>query len=211
MGDGAKLYLALGGRSNMAIGGARSWEGPDLPAAHFQEHWYAAYTCANHEKRVAEQLEQRTVEHFLPLYESVRRWKDRRVRLQLPLFPGYVFLRLALRDKLQVLQIPSVVRLVGFNGTPTAVDDEEVEGLRRALAQGVRAEPHPFLTVGRRVRITAGALADHEGILVRRKGSLRVILSMDLIQRSVLVEIDAPSLQPVSGPWPHMVRNRAST
>ncbi len=83
-----------------------------------QAHWYALYTCANHEKQVAAQLDVRAVEHFLPLYSSVRRWKDRRVTLELPLFPGYVFTRLALRDRLRVLEIPSVVRLVGFSGQP---------------------------------------------------------------------------------------------
>src|SRR5215467_7020856 len=89
---------------------------PQLPLEYVEPHWYAAYTCANHEKRVAEQLIERAVEHFLPQYESVRRWKDRRVKLQLPLFPGYVFVRLELRNQIRVLQIPSVVRLVGFNG-----------------------------------------------------------------------------------------------
>src|SRR5271163_1679943 len=84
----------------------------------FEPHWYAAYTSANHEKGVTQQLERRSVECFLPLFESVRRWKDRRVRLQLPLFPGYVFVRLALRDRLQVLEIRSVVRLVGFDRRP---------------------------------------------------------------------------------------------
>jgi transcription antitermination factor NusG len=167
-----------------------------LPASYLEEHWYVAYTCANHEKRVAAELEARAVEHFLPLYKSVRRWKDRRVQLELPLFPGYAFVRIALRDRLEVLKVPGVVRLVGFNGSPTALDDEEVESLRRGLAQGVRAEPHPFLTVGRRVRITVGSLTGHEGILVRRKGHLRVVLSVDLIQRSILLDTDALSLEP---------------
>jgi len=91
-----------------------------------QPHWYAAYTCAKHEKRVGAELGARAVEHFLPLYSSVRRWKDRRVQLEFPLFPGYVFVRLALRDRLRVLQIPGVVRLVGFNGLPAALPDTPV-------------------------------------------------------------------------------------
>src|SRR5215469_17978008 len=86
-----------------------------------ERQWYAAYTSANHEKRVAQQLTWRSVEHFLPVYESVRRWKDRRVPLQLPLFPGYVFVRLALRDRLRVLAVPGVARVVGFDGRPTVV------------------------------------------------------------------------------------------
>src|ERR1700675_35642 len=119
-----------------------------LPASSREPRWYAAYTCAQHEKRVAEQLAKREVEHFLPLYSSVRRWKDRRVRLSLPLFPGYVFVRLALQDRLRVLEIPSLVRLVGFGGSPSALPEEEVELLRSGLAGEVHAEPHPFLILG---------------------------------------------------------------
>ena len=88
-----------------------SQPGAALQADDLEQRWYAAYTCANHEKRVREQLEQRSIESYLPLYETVRRWKDRRMRLQLPLFPGYVFVRMVLVDRLRVLQVPSVVRL----------------------------------------------------------------------------------------------------
>ena len=161
--------------------------------------WYAAYTCANHEKRVAEQLSARSVEHFLPLYESVRRWKDRRVQLQLPLFPGYVFVRLALRDRLQVLEIPSVARLVGFNGTPAALPDAEIEALKAGLESGVRAVPHPYLKVGRRVRIISGPFEGLEGVLIRKKNELRFVISLDLIQRSVLLDIEASSVEPMYG------------
>src|SRR5258707_589954 len=170
---------------------------PGLALSYLEPRWYAAYTRAQHEKRVALQLDQRAVEIFLPVYEAVHKWRDRNMRLQLPLFPGYVFVRLALRDRLKVLQIPSVVRLVGFNGAPTAIAEEEVEGLRHALAEGVRAEPHPYLRAGRRVRITGGPFAGREGILKRRKGDLRVVLSLELIQRSILVDIDASSVVPV--------------
>ena len=166
-------------------------EPTELPSEYYVARWYAAYTSANHEKGVAKQLDERSVEHSLLLYESVRRWKDRRVKLQLPLFPGYVFVRLALRDRLQVLQVPGVVRLVGFNGAPTPLPDEEIESLRLALAEGLRAEPHPYLKVGRRVRITRGPLAGREGVLKRWKGDLRVVLSTELIQRSISVEVDA--------------------
>src|ERR1700687_5371706 len=96
--------------------GANEVAPPHWPIESMAPHWYVAYTRANHEKRVTEQLLQRSVDHFLPLYESVRRWKDRRVTLQLPLFPGYVFVRLALCDRLKILQVPGVARLIGFNG-----------------------------------------------------------------------------------------------
>lgn len=165
------------------------------PAEFLGSHWYAAYTLANHEKRVMEQFTERSVEHFLPLYESVRSWKDRRVKLQLPLFPGYVFVRLELRDRLRVLQVPSVVRLVGFNGHPAVLPDKEIEALRTSVAMQLRAEPHPYLTVGRRVRIKSGPLAGVEGILVRKKSVFRVVLSVDFILRSAAVEVDASDIE----------------
>src|SRR5690348_12421846 len=129
--------------------------------------WYAAYTCANHEKRVAEQLGIRKVEHFLPLYSSVRRWKDRRVTLDMPLFPGYVFVRMPLRERLRVQQVPGVARLVGFDGMPAVLPDEEIGALRASLSDGVWAEPYPFLTIGRRVRLKSGPLAGIEGVLLK--------------------------------------------
>jgi transcription antitermination factor NusG len=162
---------------------------PSLPA-NAEARWYAAYTSSNHEKRVALQLGQRSVEHFLPTYESLRRWKDRRVKLQLSLFPGYVFVRMALQDRLQVLQVPGVARLVGFNGTPTALPQEEIEALKTSLARGVCASPHPYLTAGRRVRVKTGSLAGLEGVLVRSKNSTRFVISLDLIMRSISVEVD---------------------
>lgn len=171
---------------------------PDLPAAYLDPRWYAAYTCANHEKQVAAQFRERSVQHFLPLYDTVHRWRDRRVHLRLPLFPGYVFVRLALRDRLRVLQVPSVVRLVGFGrGLPTALPEQEIETLRNGLGGDLCAQPHPFLTLGRRVRVVNGPLAGLEGILRRRKGNFRVILSVDLIQQSFAVEADAADLVPV--------------
>src|SRR5712671_437410 len=141
-----------------------SQPGVALPGDYLGQRWYAAYTCANHEKRVREQLEQRSIESYLPVYEAVRRWKDRRMRLQLPLFPGYVFVRMAMVDRLRVLQVPSVVRLVGFNGHLAALPDTEIDALKNGLLNGVRAEPYPFLTAGRRVRVISGPFEGIAGI-----------------------------------------------
>jgi len=146
---------------------------------------------------VAEQFRARSIEHFLPLYQTVRKWKDRRVQLELPLFPGYVFVHLALRDRLKAAQVPGVARLVGFNGTPAALPEDEVDALKKGLDRSAHAEPHPYLTVGHRVRIKSGSLAGLSGILLRRKGDWRVVLSLDLIQRSVSLEVDACNLEPV--------------
>lgn len=158
--------------------------------------WYALYTCPRHEKRVAQQIEQRRISCFLPLYRSVRRWKDRRKELELALFPGYVFVRIALEDRLRVLQMASVVRFVSSNGHPVPLPDAEMESLMNGLSQGVRTEPHPYLTVGRLVHVRSGPLAGARGILVRRKHKFRVVLSLDLIMRSVAVEVDEADVEP---------------
>src|SRR5580704_794722 len=128
------------------------------PAEYSEPRWYAAYTCVNQEKRVASQFSERHVEHFLPTFESVRRWKDRRVRMQRPLFPGYLFVRLALKDRLKILMVPSVVRLVGFNGGPVALSDTEIETMQTSLIPELGAMPHPYLAEGRKVRIINGPL-----------------------------------------------------
>src|SRR5271155_5354276 len=142
--------------------------------------WYAAYTRANHEKCAAEQLEQRVIEHFLPLYETVHNWKDRHKRMELPLFPGYIFVRIPLQERLRVLVVPGVVRLVGFDNRPAALPDVEIEALRSVLGRGLRSEPHRYLTVGRRVRIARGALAGMEGVLIRKKSRGRLGASVYL-------------------------------
>jgi transcription antitermination factor NusG len=160
------------------------------------EGWYAAYTCVHHEKRVAQQLEERRIDCFLPTYRSLRRWKDRRRELELPLFPGYIFVRIALTDRLRVLQLPSVVNLVGTQGRPTPLGEHEIEALRQGLT-GSCVEPHPYLTAGRRVRVRYGALAGLEGILIRRKERFRVVLSIELIMRSVAVEVEEADLEPM--------------
>lgn len=167
---------------------------PGMEASFFEPLWYAAYTKANHEKRVTQQLEQRSVEHFLPLYESVRRWKDRRVQLQVPLFPGYVFVKLALRDRLQFLQIPGVVQLVSFDGHPAPLPQEDIQAIRNCLDRGHPVEPHPYLAAGRRVRVRSGPLQGLEGTILRRKNKTRFVLSFELIMRSVAVEIDETEL-----------------
>lgn len=169
-----------------------------LPRAYTEPRWYAAYTRSRHEKAVSDHLAERSIETFLPLYQTIRQWRNGRHRVELPLFPGYAFVRIALRDRLEVLKVPGVVELVGFSGMPAALEGEEIERLRKALAGGVKAKPHPYLTVGRRVRITAGPLIGREGILLRRKGETRVVLSIELIRRSILVDVELDALEPLS-------------
>src|SRR5262249_19763293 len=115
--------------------------------------WFAVYTSARHEKTVARQLEDRCIERFLPLYRSWHRWKDRRKLVELALFPSYVFVKIEVRDRLRVLEVPGVVSLVTFNGQLAALPDQEIKALRSGLDSGVYAEPCPYLRVGRRVRV----------------------------------------------------------
>jgi transcription antitermination factor NusG len=166
-------------------------------SAECQPLWYAAYTSANHEKKVAAEISRRGVESFLPLYRAVRRWSDRRVELEMPLFPGYVFVHLALRERLRVLQVPGVAKLVGFGGLPVALPDEQVEALRAGLDKQMLAKPHSYLVVGRKVRVVHGPLTGAEGVLVRSKGIYRVVLSLELIMRSVAVEVAATDVEPL--------------
>jgi transcription antitermination factor NusG len=160
--------------------------------------WYVTYTIPRHEKQVVQRMQGNRIDCFLPLYKSARRWKDRRVRLDLPLFPGYVFVKILLRDRLQVLGVPGVLQIVSFNGKPAAVPAREIEALRIGLIRNMSVQPHPYLKVGRRVRVQNGPLAGIEGILVRRKDKFRLVLSTDLIQRSVAVEVEEADIEPVS-------------
>jgi transcription antitermination factor NusG len=176
-------------------------------AAQVEPHWYAVYTRANHEKTVAEQLANRCIEHFLPLYSTVRRWKDRRVQLERPLFPGYVFVQVALQEKLRVLEIPSVARLVGFDGHPTPLPELEITQIRKFLALGYLAEPHSYLRTGDRVRVVSGPLQGMEGILLKKRSTYRFVISIDLIMRSVSVQIDPRDLQPIIEPRPGQSNN----
>jgi transcription antitermination factor NusG len=158
--------------------------------------WYAISVYSRHEKLVARCLAEGDVRHLLPLYRSVRRWKDRRKELDMVLFPGYVFVNVFLRDRLRVLQVPGVVNFVTFQGRPTPVPESEIQSLSSGLASGLDVQPHPYLRAGRRVRVTRGPLASSEGILVRKKDHFRLVLSVDLLMRSVSVEVDECDVVP---------------
>ena len=180
-----------------AQGATHPAEAPDLPDQNILPRWYAAYTCANREKRVSDQLLVRRVEHFVPTYGSERRWKDRQVMLQLPLFPGYVFVRIAMRDRFRVVQVPGVAWLVSFNGSPAPLPDEQIAALQSGLASGMKAEPYPFLPTGCRVRIKNGPLGGLTGILLRFQAKSRVVISVELLRQSVAVDVFDADLEPV--------------
>lgn len=169
-----------------------------LPDRYLVDSWYAARTRSRHEKKIAEQLSGKGIDYFLPLYKAQHKWKDRIAKVDLPLFPGYIFVHFALRDRLKVLEVPGVADLVTFQGEPARLPEQEIETLRQGLTTGVYAEPFPYLKVGRKVRIKGGSLRGLEGILERKKDdAFRVVISIDLIMRSVLVEVEMGDVERV--------------
>ncbi|HXX23504.1 MAG TPA: UpxY family transcription antiterminator [Terriglobia bacterium] len=168
--------------------------------------WYAIYTRHQHEKVISQILTAKGLEVFLPLYNSTRRWKDRTVHLSLPLFPCYLFLRGMEERRLDVVTTPGIVSVLSVNGEPAVIPESEVEAVRKAIEWGNRVEPHPFLRVGDRVRVISGPLQGLEGILVRKKNLCRLVLSVELLERSASVEVDVSSVERVASarhtsPW----------
>jgi len=164
--------------------------GRDMP-----RNWFALYTRTHHEKRVEEHLTQRGIESYLPLYTAIHTWTHyRKVTLELPLFPNYLFVCIAPQQRVRTLEVPGALSFVGNASTPSPLPVSEIESLRSAL-QLRKFEPHRYLTAGTKVRIVAGPLAGMEGIVVRTKSSLRVVLTVDLIMQSVAVEVDADELE----------------
>jgi len=161
------------------------------------ECWYALYTKHQHEKTVAQRLEREGRETFLPLYQTVHRWRDRNKQLWLPLFPSYVFVRGGLERWRSVLETPGVFAIVRFAGQPAAVPQEQIDACRRIVESSVRVEPHPFLKCGDTVRVRYGPLAGLEGILVRKKNVLRLIISVEVLGQSAAIEVDSSCLERV--------------
>jgi transcription antitermination factor NusG len=160
--------------------------------------WNVVYTRHQHERFVAEALRRNGFEVFFPTYTVIRRWTDRKKYLSLPLFPCYVFLRSCFEQRWNFFATPGMHSLVMFGGSPAWVSELEIDAIRLAVESTFRVEPHPFLSCGDWVRIKSGPLAGLEGILVRKKGISRLILSLEPLGKSVAVEVDALSVQPLS-------------
>lgn len=164
----------------------------DLPAP----YWWALYTKHQHEKAVAEMLSVKGFEVLLPLYKSVRRWKDRQKILSLPLFPCYVFVRGGIDRRLEVITTPGIHTVLYRGDKVATIRESEIEAIRRAVTGDLRVEPHPFLRCGDRVRVTRGPLDGVTGILIRKKNLCRLILSVDMLAQSIAVEINASDVVP---------------
>lgn len=159
--------------------------------------WYAIQTRSRHEKRVAEQLRAKSIESFLPTHRCRHKWRNGVLAdLELPLFPGYLFARPSIGERILLLQVPGILGFAASTAHPTPVPDDDIDALRK-ITESLAAEPHPFLNVGDRVRIVAGPLAGLEGILTRRKQELRLVLSVQIIMRSIAVEVSELDIEPV--------------
>jgi transcription elongation factor/antiterminator RfaH len=158
--------------------------------------WYAVYTRHQHEKVAARNLEQKKFEVFLPLFATAHQWKDRKKELTLPLFPGYVFLHATLAQRVELLSTPGVCALVVFGGRPAVIPEEQIGAVRRAIEFNVALEPFPYLRRGDRVKVTRGPLEGMEGIFAHaRDGTGRLVLSVEMLQRSVAIEVDTSAVE----------------
>jgi transcription antitermination factor NusG len=163
---------------------------------HSQDHgpeplpWFGVHTRSNHEKVTATVLCHKGYDNYLPTYKSKRRWSDRIVETERPLFPGYVFCRFDPKLRLPILTTPGVVSVVGFGNEPAAIEEAEIEAVQAVLNSGLHTEPCPFLREGQHIRVTKGALTGLEGLLVRKKSEWRMVVSVSMLQRSISVEID---------------------
>jgi transcription antitermination factor NusG len=162
--------------------------------------WFAVYTTCRHEKRIAQHLSQREIEHYLPLYRADRKWRDgSRVTLELPLFPSYLFVRIKRSDRARVLSVPGALAIVGgTGGEPAPLPENAIEALQGGLKEH-RIEPHPLLCVGHSARIRSGAFAGMEGIVVRKKSGFRIVLTLEQIMQSVAVELNEDDVEPLAG------------
>ena len=156
--------------------------------------WFALAVKSLHEHAVAECLEFKSFEVYLPIKRDVRRWSDRLKTIERPLFPGYVFCRLDCARRIEALRTPGVRSIVGFGGEVTPISEVEIERVRTLLASGHAVEPWPFINAGQRVRVHCGPFRGIEGILVSVRDSCRVVINLELLQRSVAVQIDSSYL-----------------
>src|SRR5438477_6730155 len=170
----------------------------NVETTEIQFPWFAIQVRAKHEAGVAEFLRSRGYDPFLPIHQSRKVWSDRIKVVDSPLFPGYMFCRLNVEDRMPILTAPGVIRIVGYNRVPVAVDEAEIKCLQALVTSGLPHQPWPFLRIGEQVQIESGPLQGLKGILVELRGMHRLVLSVSLLQRSVAVEIDATFVKPVS-------------
>lgn len=162
-------------------------------------HWYAVQTNARHERKVTLQLEEKGVTTFLPLVTEVHRWSDRRKVVELPLFSCYAFVNMtsSVEARLAVLQTRGVIGFVGIRGVGIPIPDKEIQDIKTLLAHDATCAPYPYLKIGKRVRIGGGCLDGVEGILVAKNSDRSLVVSIEMIQRSLAVRIDGYDVETI--------------
>jgi len=159
--------------------------------------WYGIRTRANHEQLTAMNLDSRGYQPYVPTYLARRNWSDRVKIIHAPLFPGYVFCRFNANHRQLIITAPGVVSVICFGEKPAPIPDSEIEAIQTILQSGLATEPCPFLREGQRVRVTRGSLKDIEGLLIKKKADWRLVVSVNMLQRSVSVEVDSDSVSPL--------------
>lgn len=183
-------------KPDLTIDAEPASEKPDLDSI-LAPKWYALYTRSRFEKKMLSELTDRGIEVFLPMREILSRWKDRKKRIWIPLFPGYIFLNQVdtPENRFRVLNIPGSVRFVGFEGHANPIPEEQILSVRRFLEASIAIDPYPYLQVGTRVEVIAGPLKGIQGILVEKRGRFRFVIQVDLIRQALSVEIDASDVR----------------
>jgi transcriptional antiterminator NusG len=173
-----------------------------IPGAGEPQRWYAVQTRSRFEKLVRAELTSSGVENYFASVDQLHQWKDRKKMVEEPLFPGYVFVRLATReeDRLRVLRTNGVVRILGVGPMIEPIPDGEIDSIRQLILSSNQCYPHPFIREGSRVRVRRGPLQGVEGWLVRTKGQARLVLSIDLLSQSVATEVGFADVEPVFSP-----------
>jgi len=160
-----------------------------------EKNWYAVYTIVRHEKAVNSALLEKDIETFLPLREVISQWKDRKKKVLLPLFPGYLFINSNLEDRLTILNTPGIVRILGVTGSPIPIPDEQVEAIKKLIESRLPYDPYPYYNEGKMVMVVNGPLQGVVGRILQKRTSNKLILSVDLIKRSVSVEVQAEDVE----------------
>jgi transcription antitermination factor NusG len=171
----------------------------DLKLSTDRLHWFAVQTRSRHEKKAHAELQEKGVQSFLPLFAEKHKWSDRQRVVDVPLFPQYLFVRIAVSndERISVLRTNGVVGLVGTKGSGIAIPDAQIERIQRVIDQKIPYNPHLYLNVGKRIRIRGGALDGLEGILTAVNGDQTLVVSVELIQRSLAVRITGFDIEPV--------------
>lgn len=173
---------------------------PQIELSSEKPCWYAVRVRSNFEMITSTLLRGKDIEEFCPTYKSIRRWSDRTKAMQRPLFPGYVFCRIPLAQRVSVLSTQGVVGIVGAGRIPIAIPEQEIEAVRAIVKSDLAATPWPYLQVGHRVLMQCGPLAGTEGVVLEVKSQLRLVVSIDILRRAVATEIDRTWIRPLQTP-----------